>query len=98
MTSPAINDGRRSRRYLVSKQANIIVGSKSYAEVQILDLSATGAHLLASQKVDLPAKCDLLVGAEQLRYPIQIVWQRGVEIGVTFVGEPEFSDASETSN
>ena len=97
MTSPAINDGRRSRRYLVSKQANIIVGSKSYAEVQIMDLSATGARLLASQIVDLPAKCDLLVGAEQLSYPIQIVWQRGVEIGVTFVGEPEFSDAFETS-
>ena len=95
--SYAVSDGRRSRRYLVSKQANIVVGSKSCAEVRIMDLSATGARLIASQKVDLPATCDLWVGAEQLRYPIEVVWQRGVEIGVIFIGEPEFSDSLETN-
>ena len=98
MTSPVINDYRRSRRYLVSKQANIIVGTKSFAEVHILDLSATGARLVASQRVDLPAICDLLVGSEELKYPIQIVWQRDLEIGVTFIGEPEFSDSSDSAS
>lgn len=54
----------------------------------VLDLSRTGARLHIEEAQDVPAEFELGVDVESLTVGCEVVWRKGHEVGVRFLGPP----------
>jgi PilZ domain len=52
----------------------------------VRDLSATGARLRADGSVNIPDTFELIIELDGLEADCEVVWRRGIEIGVRFIG------------
>ncbi len=51
------------------------------------DLSDSGARLLLDGSIDAPDTFELIIDMDGLEADCRVVWRRGKEVGVIFVGE-----------
>jgi hypothetical protein len=74
---------RVAPRYRVAKPAKIEFGCEKIA-CTILDLSVTGAALLLSDSLPIPATFTLVIPEDGLRLTCNIAWRREFRMGVAF--------------
>jgi hypothetical protein len=74
---------RVAPRYRVAKPAKIEFGREKIA-CTILDLSVTGAALLLSDSLPIPATFTLVIPEDGLRLTCNIAWRREFRMGVAF--------------
>lgn len=58
----------------------------------IRDLSESGARLHVEGSVAAPDTFELLTEIDGMEAPCQVVWRRGMEIGVKFLGAPRYGE------
>jgi len=63
----------------------------------VRDLSETGARLGIASSLPLPKSFRLILAREGRCHEVEVVWRRGQEIGVTFIGAIDLSDATDAS-
>lgn len=82
-------DCRRQQRYKVAKDGRVLTGLSSQGmDVEIENLSLSGARFRLQDGEQLKPVFRLLFVAERLVYPCRIAWRRGHRAGVQFTGEP----------
>jgi hypothetical protein len=52
----------------------------------VRDLSESGARLLVDGSIDAPDTFELIIDIDGLEADCRVVWRRGKEVGVVFVG------------
>ena len=83
---------RKSTRQRVLKEGKIVTSDmQRVIDVNLRDLSVTGALVLISPSVILPQSFSLLIVSERRLYPAISRWRRGETMGVEFVGEPRLT-------
>ena len=81
-------DRRASRRYLTSNEGVIVIPIENRRlRVSVVDMSANGARIRASEQVSIPVEFDFLVDAQSVIFRAVVRWRRGDNIGVEFRGE-----------
>ena len=82
------HDDRRggSRQSKVRAAITLFDGPLSPIPCVLINLSAGGARLNVMSPGDLPDEFLLTVEADDLKHKCQVVWRKGDEVGVRFVG------------
>jgi hypothetical protein len=85
-----MSEKRRQRRGRVLKEGRIVLNDSSTALIDciIRDRSESGAKLRVPAPTALPKTFGLLCVTEGLVYPAEVMWRRGDDLGVAFVGDP----------
>ena len=85
---PEVPQQRSVTRRRVLKDGKIIIHPPSGTlDVKIRDLSETGAKLEIPAATTLPEKFALIIVAEGVVTPTEVMWRRGDLVGVHFCGE-----------
>lgn len=101
LTSPARID--HATRRLGSRQrclyaCRIVHGADAHTlDGVVRDLSETGARLRIASSLPLPKVFRLILAREGRCHEVEVVWRRGQEIGVAFIGTVDLSDATDAS-
>ncbi|MBM3520463.1 MAG: PilZ domain-containing protein [Alphaproteobacteria bacterium] len=83
------SEARNTRRQRVLKGAKIVFNhSSSVIDCAVRDLSATGAKLVCSDQMAVPAEFSLVTPMDNEMRKARVIWRRDGLIGVEFVGEP----------
>ena len=79
-------------------KAGLIAYSGRHVTLQcaVRDLSDTGARLLVEGSIDAPDTFELLVAIDGTEADCRVVWRRGKEVGVLFVGGVRRSEKKRT--
>jgi len=81
-------EGRGNRRQRVLKGAKIVFNhNSSVVDCAVKDLSATGAKLVCSDQMAVPAEFNLVTPMDNQMRAARVVWRKDGMIGVEFVGE-----------
>lgn len=84
-----IDEPRKHRRNRTLKKGQIVFNSgSSLIDCVIRDRSEGGAKLQLPAATVLLKSFGLLSVSEGMLYPAEIMWRRGDEVGVMFVGAP----------
>ena len=84
-----MDEKRRFRRRRVLREGRLLLeAGLSPIKCIIRDESEGGAKLRVSVPTELPKNFSLVLVAEGTTYPAELVWRRGDDVGVAFVGEP----------
>jgi hypothetical protein len=82
-------DLRKHRRSRSFKEGQIVYNSgSSLINCIIRDRSEGGAKLVLPAASVLPQRFELLSVSEGKLYPAEIMWRRGDELGIMFIGAP----------
>lgn len=54
----------------------------------VRDISATGARIRSEGSVNIPDTFDLIIDLDGLEAACEVVWRKGSDIGVRFIGAP----------
>lgn len=89
-TKPVENDEQRR----APRRRTLKAGIAAYADRRctvgctVRDISATGARLKSEGSVNIPDTFVLIIELDGLEAACEVVWRRGTELGVRFVGAP----------
>lgn len=88
MTVSAATSVARSADRRRTLKAGLIAYSGRHVTLQcaVRDLSGTGARLLVDGSIDAPDTFELIVDIDGMEADCRVVWRRGKEVGVVFVG------------
>lgn len=82
-------DKRRSPRRRIFKGAWAAFNDRHCSiPCTVRDISETGARLLAEGTVNVPDTFELIVDLDGTEANCEVVWRKGKEIGVKFIGAP----------
>ena len=80
---------RKHPRMRTLKDGQLISeGLKSLVDVQIRDLSYSGARVETKGIIKLPEIFTLFIVSQKALYPCRARWRRGMQIGIEFTGPP----------
>jgi hypothetical protein len=57
---------------------------------ELRDMSITGARLASVPLKNVPDTFNFLIHSEDVALPCRVRWIKGTELGVEFIGEPEY--------
>ena len=77
---------RASPRKRALKEAKLVLTNWATIDCVIRDQSETGARLEFGGPTDIPDEFRLLVVSTNMLIPARRAWQRGLSVGVQFVG------------
>jgi two-component system cell cycle response regulator len=84
-----LDDKRKCRRRRVLREGRIVLKSgSSLINCIIRDQTASGAKLRVPAPTELPKNFGLVCLTDGMLFPAEIVWRRGDDMGVAFVGPP----------
>ncbi len=55
----------------------------------VRDMSQSGARLFVTGSISAPDTFELRVELDGIEVPCEVVWRRGMELGVRFAGQPQ---------
>ncbi|MEQ1717044.1 MAG: PilZ domain-containing protein [Hyphomicrobium sp.] len=55
----------------------------------VRDMSQSGARLTVTGSISAPDTFELLIELDGMEVPCEVVWRRGMELGVRFVSQPQ---------
>lgn len=80
---------RSMARTRVLKSGTIAFGGRqSTLPCAVRDLSASGARLRSDNPLLIPDTFELLIDLDGLEADCKVMWRRGAEVGVKFIGAP----------
>jgi PilZ domain-containing protein len=79
-----MENGRESTRLRRLKGASIAFGHGSVIDCTIRNISSTGACLAVASPVGIPDEFELVLSADEKRWPCTVVWRSANQIGVAF--------------
>lgn len=89
MSDPSQGDTRENARKKVLKGGTVAYSGRQVTLPCIVrDISSTGARLRIDSKTNVPDTFELLIELDGLEAPCQVMWRKGQEVGVAFVGTP----------
>jgi len=78
-------------RYDLDQQVSLLVGHDSCRVFcELKDMSITGARLACVPLKSFPETFKFVINSEDAVLPCRLRWSNGTEIGVEFIGEPEY--------
>lgn len=77
---------RRAIRKRTLKEGRIVLSDRSTIDCTIRDLGEGGAKLVFDGLTSLPESFELLIVADNKLMPAQLLWRRGLSVGVAFTG------------
>lgn len=80
------DEQRGVRRQRVLKEGRVLLSSASTLDCTIRDLTAEGAKLAFVTPPELPPTFALLMISAATITPAQLLWQRGLSVGIAFTG------------
>ena len=84
-----MDEDRRCRRRRVLREGRIVLNAGwSLVNCAIHDQSEAGAKLRVPATTALPNNFELLCVTERMLYQTELMWRRGDDLGVAFVGTP----------
>lgn len=78
---------RLGDRVLMSRAAKLVEDGGRVSEIKILDLSPTGARIMAPQSLDIPHYFTLRIPRDGSESRVERVWRNGIEVGLRFVND-----------
>jgi hypothetical protein len=88
---------RNSERRRVLKAGTIAYSGRHVTlKCAIRDMSENGARLLVEGSVAAPDTFELLTEIDGMEAPCQVVWRRGMEVGVRFLAPPRYAERKRT--
>jgi two-component system cell cycle response regulator len=89
LVTAAPGEARRAARRRVLKAAVAATNDRHLTVACIVrDVSATGARLRAEGSVAVPDTFELIIEVDGLEADCEVVWRKGGEAGVRFLGPP----------
>lgn len=80
---------RRQARQRVLKEAKIVsLNHTSILDCRVRDLSASGAKLICAVPLSVPEEFRFWLTGDQSIRPAKVMWRRGENIGIQFLGPP----------
>lgn len=88
MTAPAAISVARSADRRRTLKAGLIAYSGRHVTLRcaVRDISETGARLLVDGSIGAPDTFELIIDMDGVEADCRVVWRRGKEVGVVFVG------------
>jgi two-component system cell cycle response regulator len=81
---------RGAARRRVLKPGKIMrVDNQSLVDCQMRDVSDTGARLRCADQASVPKEFYLIFPADGMKCLARVMWRRGDELGIHFIGERE---------
>ena len=90
--STSANERNNDRRRVLKSGVIAYSGRHVTLRCAIRDLSESGARVLVEGSVAAPDTFELLCDTDGMEVPCQVVWRRGMEVGVRFMEPPRFID------
>jgi hypothetical protein len=69
------------------KDAKLVLSNWATVDCVIRDQSETGARLEFAGPTDIPDEFRPLIVSTSMLFPVRRAWQRGLSVGVQFIGE-----------
>jgi hypothetical protein len=91
-TATKASDKRRAPRRRVLKGALAAYNDRHCTiECTVRDISASGARIQSNGTLNIPDTFELIIEIDGIEADCQVVWRKGHDIGVRFVGAPRRS-------
>ncbi len=91
MSSPEQTEKERSAARRRVLKAGVIAYNDRHVTLPcgVRDMSQSGARLFVTGSISAPDTFELLIELDGMEVPCEVVWRRGMELGVRFVSQPQ---------
>lgn len=91
MSTPEQSEKERSAARRRVLKAGVIAYNERHVTLPcgVRDMSRSGARLFVTGSISAPDTFELLMDLDGLEVACEVVWRRGMELGVRFLGQPQ---------